>query len=102
MQCADLDSDETNRSESGYLHRDRIRSNTYKIIATWRITVSELAKLTEALAPAEFTVKFLDLTTCSYQTCLMYAGNKSSKVVLSRSDELGDFLVDYSCNLIEY
>lgn len=102
MQCADLDSDETNRSESGYLHRNRIRTNVYKIIATWRLPVSELAKLTEALTPDEFSVRFLDLNTCSYQTRLMYAGNKSSKVVLSCSDDIGDFLVDFSCNLIEF
>lgn len=101
VQRADLDSDETNRSESGYLHRNRIREGVYKVIATWRIPVSQLENLTAALAPASFSARFFDLTTCTYHTCLMYAGDRSASVALG-SSEAGEILVDFSCNLIEY
>ena len=101
VQRADLDSNETNRSESGYLHRNRLRSGVYKVIATWRVNVSQLTALTAALSPEEFSATFVDLTTCTYRTCRMYAGDKSAKVVLG-SAEMGELLVDFSCNIIEY
>lgn len=101
VQRADLDSDETNRSESGYLHRCRVREGVYKVIATWRITGSQLESLTEALSPASFSATFLDLTSCTYQTRTMYAGDKSASVVLG-SSEAGEILVDFSCNIIEF
>lgn len=100
VQSADLDSDQTTRNENGVLKRDRIRRNVYKIIATWRLNTDDLAKLVNALAPSSFTVKFIDLTTCTYQTKTMYAGDRSATVVIG-SNSVKGILVDFSCNLIE-
>lgn len=100
VQAADLDSDETNRSESGYLHRDRLRQGVYKIIATWRVDVTTLKALTESVEPTFFTVEFIDLTRCRRVTATMYAGDRSATVVKT-ADNIGEVLVDFSVNLIE-
>jgi hypothetical protein len=101
VQRSDLDSSETNRSESGYLHRNRLREGVYKVIATWRLTVSQLKDVTNALSPAEFSATFIDLTTFSYHTTTMYAGDRTASVVRS-SESVGELLVDFSVNIIEY
>ncbi|WP_124098362.1 DUF6711 family protein [Ruminococcus sp. Marseille-P6503] len=96
----DLDSENTTRNEKGVLHRDRIRSGTYKCEYTWRLTTSELSDLTSLLSSETFTAEFYDLTTNTYHTCTMYAGDRTADTVLSR-DSAGGVLVDYSCSLIE-
>lgn len=101
VQRSDLDSDQTTRNENGVLKRDRIRCGVYKIVASWRVHTNELEMLTNALSPSSFTVRFIDLTTCSYRTATMYAGDKSAKVVIGAED-INGIIVDYNCNLIEF
>ena len=98
---SDLDSENSTRNEAGVLVRDRIRAGVYKIEATWKVPVSRLSLLVNAVQPKSFTVRFFDLTTASYKTKTMYAGDRTASVLLQKSNS-GETLCDFSCNLIEF
>ena len=38
----DIDSENTRRTEAGILTRDRVRAGVYKILATWKVTKTDL------------------------------------------------------------
>ena len=46
----DIDSENTRRTESGVLTRDRVRGGVYKIQVTWNVNDSDLKKITSAIA----------------------------------------------------
>lgn len=98
---SDLDSENTTRSLSGVMNRDRVRQGVYKIKATWLITTADLIKLTQALSPASMQVKFFDGTTGMYVTTKMYAGDRSSTLALQKKN-YNDIWWEFSCDLIEY
>lgn len=101
VQRSDLDSEDSGRSETGIMFRNRIRAGVYKIQATWRVDRSELAKIINAIAPDSFSVTFFDPTTASTKTCTMYAGDRSATMVLN-ADTAAETLWDLSVNFIEY
>lgn len=76
IQEIDLDSAETGRGESGYMHRDRVRSCVASYNLTWQnLTQSEAAQLRNALAPPSISVeiRFLGRTVSRS----MYAGDRN-------------------------
>ena len=77
---ADLDSDNTGRTESGVLHRDRVRAGVYKIQAKFNVTKAELKTITDAVAAASFAVTFFDPTTSSDPTKTMYVGDRAARL----------------------
>lgn len=101
VSLQDLDSDDSGRSETGKMYRNRIRAGVYKIQATWRVDRDELKKIVDAVAAASFPVKFFDPNTASTKTCTMYAGDRSSTMVLN-CDTAAETLWDFSVNFIEY
>ena len=100
VQMADLDTENTTRDEAGVLHRERIRQGVYKLYVTWRLRSSALADLISLIAPSSFTVTFFDTNTMSYQTRIMYAGDRESEVVIG-SETAGGVLVDFNVDFIE-
>lgn len=100
VQMADLDTENTTRDEAGVLHRERIRSGVYKIIASWRLTTAQLSNMVNLLSPASFTVTFFDPNTMSYKTKQMYVGDRESEVILGSSDT-SKVLIDFSVDFIE-
>lgn len=98
---SDLDSENTSRSLSGIMNRDRVRQGVYKIKASWLVNTIELVKLTQALAPESIQVKFFDGTTGMYVTTKMYAGDRSSTIALQKKN-YNETLWEFSCDLIEY
>ena len=100
VQRADLDSENTTRNEAGYLSRDRIRGGVYKIVAKFRVKVSDLQAIISHISGVSFTCTFLDLTTASYQTKTMYCGDRSASLVVGGS-ATNDLYVDLSVNFIE-
>lgn len=98
---SDLDSENTTRSLSGIMNRDRVREGVYKIKATWLVTTTDLIKLTQALTPASMQVRFFDGTTGTYITTKMYAGDRSSTLTLQNKN-YKDMWWEFSCDLIEY
>lgn len=99
---SDLDGSSTGRGEDGIMFRDRVREGIYKIELTWQLSMTDLKAVVSALTPDSFTVEFFDITTCSYVTRTMYAGDRSGKVInYIDADNPGDAMCELSCNLIE-
>lgn len=98
----DLDSGNTTRNERGVLSRDRIRSSVMKVQTSFRVRISELEDMANAIEPKTFTAKVFDLTTAKVVTKTMYAASKHSEIagVVDKSDPSKTW-VDYSFNLIE-
>ena len=97
----DLDSEKTTRNERGYLKRDRLRADMFKISASFRIPIKELTSLANAVKPKTFVVKVFDLTTGGTVTKTMYASSKHAEIVsVVDKSKVGNTYVDYSFNLI--
>lgn len=101
VSLQDLDSEDSGRSETGKMYRNRIRAGVYKIQATWRVNRTDLKMIVDAISEASFSVRFFDPNTASTKTCTMYAGDRSSAMVLN-NDTASDTLWDFSVNFIEY
>lgn len=97
----DLDGPDTERSEAGYLNRDRLRAGMYTISVSWELPESELSRLTSALMPEKILVEFFDLTTCQSKTAYMYAASPTASVI-SPGASTEDMMCSYSCTLIEF
>lgn len=99
---SDLDGSSTGRGEDGIMFRDRVREGIYKIELTWQLSMNDLKTVVSALTPDSFTVEFFDITTCSYVTRTMYAGDRGGKVInYIDADNPGTAMCELSCNLIE-
>lgn len=100
VQRADLDSENTSRDEAGRLHRDRIRTGTYKIFVTFRVKPTQLSTIISAIEPASFSVTFYDPNTNATVTRTMYSGDRSSEVILGATSA-SNMLIDFTVDLIE-
>ena len=100
---SDLDSDNTGRSETGVLQRTRVREGIYKIEAGFKVLKADLKTITDAIAPASFSVTFFDPTTSTSPTKTMYAGDRSAKLSSYISESApGDSFWDLNISLIEF
>ena len=52
----DLDSAESVRSESGVLHRDRVRAGVRKLELGWTVRTAESSKILKAVSGESFTI----------------------------------------------
>ena len=74
----DYDSENSKRTISGKMTRDRIRANTLKISVSFApLFGDELKTIIDAVTPQFFNVQVLDPRTNSIQTLEMYCGDKS-------------------------
>ena len=101
VQTSDIDLDDK-RSMSGYLNRNRIRSNVYTLSLSWdRLEWSELIEIVNASSASKFTVRFLDAIHNGYVTKDMYRdANMSYKMYNIDSDGKIYWTLDMS--LVEY
>lgn len=92
----DLDSENSGRSESGYMTRSRIRKGLFKIeFEATALTNSEMHSLLQAISPTSFTVKF-DFGGSSLESVKMYVGDRNiEKFVISNAWTVGFSLVQY-------
>lgn len=60
VQRSDLDSEDSGRSETGKMFRNRIRAGVYKIQVTWRVNRSQLSAIANAISPDSFSATFFD------------------------------------------
>lgn len=95
----DIDSENTRRTESGILTRDRVRAGVYKIQATWKVNKTDLKTITDAVKPAQFAVTFFDPTTSSNPTKDMYVGDRTARLIHLES---GQSFWELTLSLIEY
>ena len=74
----DYDSENSKRTISGKMTRDRIRANTLKISVSFApLFGDELKTIIDSVTPQFFNVQVLDPRTNSIQTLEMYCGDKS-------------------------
>mgnify|MGYP001018491946 CR=1 FL=1 len=102
VSLQDIDSENTRRTETGVLVRDRVRAGVYKIQAKWRVTKTELKTITDALSPAKFSVTFFDPTTSTSPTRDMYSGDRQAKLVKYDHILPDNSIWELSVSLIEY
>lgn len=102
VSLQDIDSENTQRTETGVLQRDRVRGGVYKITVAWQVEHSVLRTITNAISSAKFSVTFFDPTTGSYPTRSMYCGDRDGKLILYKADNPSDSLWELSTSLIEY
>lgn len=95
----DMDSEDTNRNELGYLQRDRIRSDVYKGEFEFIVNSSGLALIKSAISPAQFNATIL--TEVGPVTKVMYAGDRSVEM-LKYNEDYNKIMWSISFNLIEY
>jgi len=102
VSLQDIDSENTRRTETGMLQRDRVRAGVYKIQIKWRVTKTQLKTITDALKPAKFSVTFFDPTTSTTPTRYMYCGDRDADLVHYKATVPDDSLWELSTSLIEY
>ena len=99
----DLDSAETVRSESGILHRDRIRVGVRKISVSWTVKAADISKILKAVQNESCTVKFFDPQENSVKTATMYAGDRVPTLsVQTNENDTDNTWWDLSFDLIEF
>lgn len=95
----DIDGANTGRSETGLLHRNRVRAALYKVEAVWNVTESELKRIAAAIAPDSFMLTFYDATTAARVSKSFYAGDRNA-VYIGYED--GHSWWRLSVNFVEY
>ena len=100
VKIQDFDGESTRRTEAGTLIRERVRAGIYEIQATWKVKDSDLKIITDAIAPAKFSVTFYDPTTISYPTKYMKCGDRGGELKLHKPD--GGSLWELTVTLTEY
>lgn len=99
----DLDSAETVRSESGILHRDRIRAGVRKISVSWTVKAADISKILKAVQNESCTVKFFDPQENSIKTATMYAGDRVPTLsVQTNENDTNNTWWDLSFDLVEF
>lgn len=103
VSLQDLDSENTTRSETGHMTRDRVRAGVYKIDVTWQLKRPALQQITDQLEPAKFEVKFFDPTDSAVHAAQMYCGDRTG-TLKSFPDENKpeESLWELSVQLIEF
>ena len=98
VSLSDVDADTSGRSETGYMHRDRVRSDVAKIELSWGgITTRQLETITAAIAAPSFPVKYFYGET---RTATMYAGDRKVELLAMHTDGTGA-VWNLSFNLVE-
>lgn len=97
----DGDGENSGRSESFEMARERIRADMYTIGCNWIVTGADLAVITTAIAPATFDMTFYDPLTSTTKTRTFYAGNPRTSNLLKLEDTAEKSLWQLSFNFIE-
>jgi len=70
----DIDSENSKRSDSGVLKRERIRAAVKRFEAEWVVTLAQYQQIVNAVSPASFSCTFFDPASGGTVTKTMYAG----------------------------
>lgn len=102
VEMYDIDSENTKRTETGILQRDRVRAGVYKIQAKWRVNQLQLKIITDAIKPAKFKVTFFDPTTSEKITRDMYCGDRKAELIKYHRNSPNNSWWEFSTSFIEY
>lgn len=98
FELNDLDSENTGRSEDGYMTRERIRHGVVKISLKWTmLTTTEANAILDAVTPVSFSVTWQYANTT--RTSTMYCAGQS--VNCKGIPSTNDYRWEISLNLIE-
>lgn len=102
IQYADLDSDNSFTSETGFLVRDMIRANQRTIAVSWdRLTLGELSSLLKrCTAKSSVTLEYLDFYSGVITTGKFYTDNRQGAT--RKIKTLANGLFSLSFNFIEF
>lgn len=64
---------EDSLSETGILHRNRVRSGVYSLDVNWRVSESDLKTILDTIKSSSFTAVFFDPVSSAEKSCTMYA-----------------------------
>lgn len=95
----DLDSEDSNRNELGYLQRDRIRQGIFKAELEFVVNSSDLALIKSAVEPAQFEATVISEVGPITKT--MYAGDRNIEMIKHNKD-YNKIVWSISFSLIEY
>lgn len=96
---SDVDSENSGRSETGYLFRDRVRAGMAKISVAWEmLSTEECVRVLAALTPDTLQVSYF---FGSARSAVMYAGDRSIEMIYG-DPRTGDAMWNVSVNLTEY
>lgn len=98
LTLADLDSENSGRSETGRMTREVIRKDVASLSLTCKLTATQLDQIAEALNNDHFDVTFRAPVSGGKKTATMYAGDRTMTLLADTPSELWEF----SVNLIEY
>lgn len=97
---SDLDSENSFRTVTGDLQRDRITVKR-KLECQWSgLDGEELAEILQAMSAVFFTVRFLDPYTNSMDAMVAYVGDRSPITAMYKKDGTAIY-ESFSCSLIE-
>ena len=98
LTLADLDSENSGRSETGRMSREVIRKDVASLSLTCKLTATQLDQIAEALNSDQFETTFRAPVPGGKKTATMYAGDRTMTLLADTPSELWEF----SVNLIEY
>lgn len=90
VKLADIDSSNSGRGDTGYLTRERLRSDVASIDIGWEfLTTEELNTIKKNISSAEFIVKFYvgGIGASAYKEANMYAGDRNIELVAFEDGE---------------
>lgn len=97
VELSDMDGENSNRSETGFMNRDRVRAGIYKLNLGWtNLTSEETNALLHSVSPESVKILFYFGGMVSAE---MYVGNRSIDLKSNNGD--GNHYWDVSFNLTE-
>lgn len=101
VMTVDIDGEGSTRSETGVKHRERVRAGVYEITCSFIVTKTQLKIITDAIAPASFSVTFFDPTASSNPIITMEASDITADLILNDATE-ANTMWQISFTLTEY
>ena len=97
VDIQDIDSEDTGRGETGFMTRERVRADVYKInVGFTNITSDDVLEIKQAISSSEINVTFFDGEVLEKN---MYSGNR--KLTLKSIDSESNCFWDMSFSLTE-
>jgi len=101
VSLQDIDSENTRRTETGIMTRDRIRAGVYRLDVTWLVKKSNLKTITDAVKEQQFPVTFFDPTSSGNCSCTMYVGDRVGSLIYYDKGAPSESLWELTLALIE-
>lgn len=99
---SDFDSDDSERDETGVLHRTVIRRSQHAPKFKWKLSGKELAVLLKMIDATSLQVTYFDIKTQQLITFTGYPQATRQCKLLLQAETYNDCLWEFECSFIEY